>query len=266
MEKDDQGQPKDLVGLDGVDLGRILLMADANTRDFAQRFPHVWKLLEDTQAAYAQLWRITEHDDREERIIPRMFMTRTLSAFCAAIRLSTGGQFSETFPILRVAIENAWYALHIGKDPDGARRARIWLSRNDNDQALKACKIEFVVSRVRATHEEHDPASAKQLQTLYETMIDYGGHPNMRGVLTGFDLVVSPGTATIFTPLLSVEALPMVLATRMAVAVAVGGLHVYRLIYPERVQISGFRKDIDGLGDKLNAIYKPFLSGSEQNP
>ena len=262
MQKDAQGQPTNLIGLDGVDLDRVLKMADGNTGEFAQRFPLVWDLLGRTHAAYAQLWRITEHDDREDRLLPRMFITRGHAGFCAAIRLATGGQFSETFPIIRVAIENAWYALHIAMDPNGTSRARIWLCRNDDAQALKACKAEFTVARVRATHEQHDSATARQMHALYETMIDYGGHPNMRGMLTGFDCVDSPGITTFLTPLLSVEALPMVLATRMAVAVAIGSFHIHRLIYPERVQISGFRKEIDELGDGLNSVYKPFIASS----
>jgi hypothetical protein len=190
-----------------------------------------------------------------------MFITRTHAAFIAAVRLPTGGFMYETCPVLRVGIELAWYALHITKDPEGTKRARIWLCRDDSQEALKAFTNEFQVGRVRTTHEAHDAASAKQLHELYKTMINYGVKPNHLGMMTGLGRTQEPGTTTFLLSLLSVEELPMVLATRMAVAVSVGGLHVFRLIFPERVAIAGLRRDIDILGEKPTPSTSRLLRG-----
>ena len=40
----------------------------------------------------------------------------------------------------RSAIEQAWYALHIGMDPAPFTRAEIWLRRNETEQTRTACK------------------------------------------------------------------------------------------------------------------------------
>ena len=83
-----------------------------------------------------------------------------------------------------MAIEQAWYALHIAKDPQAPNRSTMWLCRHDDDASKAKCKSEFSVQRVRSTHEALDPITADLLHQLYETTIDFGAHPNQRGLLS----------------------------------------------------------------------------------
>ena len=50
------------------------------------------------------------------------------------------GRVPESYPVLRAEIEQAWYALHIAKDPTPPDRCTIWLSRNDDKASETKCK------------------------------------------------------------------------------------------------------------------------------
>jgi len=87
------------------------------------------------------------------------------------------GQVPEATAVLRAGIEQAWYALHIAKDPRPPERVAVWLQRNDDESSRARCKKEFTKWNVHSTHLELDSVTAKQLGELYESMIDLGAHP-----------------------------------------------------------------------------------------
>jgi hypothetical protein len=164
-------------------LSTFLKNAEYNDRVSALNLASVYALLKRVHAAFGRVQSAVEKDNRKHLLIPRFLVVRTHSSFLAAIRLGMSGQLSESYVLLREAIEQAWYALHIARDPRPPDRTTVWLCRND-DQASKAkCKTEFTVRNVRSTHESVDPETAKQLHDLYETMIDFGAHPNQMGLL-----------------------------------------------------------------------------------
>jgi hypothetical protein len=49
------------------------------------------------------------------------FVTRAFSAYLAGTRLALSGQVAEAFAPLRVAIETAWYGLHVSADPESTK-------------------------------------------------------------------------------------------------------------------------------------------------
>src|SRR5205823_2004225 len=116
-------------------------------------------------------------DSLNSRLLPRLFVVRAHSAFLGATRVALSGQVPETFCLLRLAIELAWYALHIADDAS-SRRAKIWLARGDNDAATHACRTNFTVKNVHATHQRLAPARAVSARRLYDLLIDLGAHPN----------------------------------------------------------------------------------------
>ena len=109
---------------------------------------------------------------------PRLLVLRSHSAVLGATRLAMSGEAFEAQIVLRTAIEQAWYALHIAKDSAPPARANIWWDRNVSPQALQACKDEFTAGNVRRTHEALDAATAAAMHRLYEGAIDFGAHPN----------------------------------------------------------------------------------------
>jgi hypothetical protein len=169
------------------------------------------------------------------------------------------GQVSEAFPVLRSAIESTWYALHIAKDPKGTERSEIWLRRNENEGAKTKCKSEFTVAKVKQTHEALDANTAKELHGIYENLIDFGAHPNQFGVMTSMKKRSESDKQIDFSVgVLYPEPLPVLFALRMAVAVAIGTLKTFQLVFPERFTLAGIDLEIEKLIAEANALFKSY--------
>lgn len=232
--------------------------ADYNARVTAANYPVVFALLRRVHEAFKRAEDAVERDSGWVRLVPRFLLIRTHSTFLAAIRAGMSGQLSEAFVLLRATVEQAWYALHMAKDPAGDVRVEIWLRRNDDDQATARCKAEFTVKNVRATHEALDSSSAIQLHSIYETLIDYGAHPNQMGVLTGITQHESANQIDYKVGILYPAELPVMVTLRLAVAVAIGALKIFQLIYPERFALTGLDTEIALLVDELNSKFKRY--------
>lgn len=89
------------------------------------------------------------------------------------------GQHAELFPLLRASLEYAGCALHLYLHPH--TEETLW-RRHDSEKTLKATRKEFVVARVVDSVRSLDPREADVFETLYQTAIDFGGHPNERAI------------------------------------------------------------------------------------
>ena len=170
-------------GWDGDSLSKYFRDAEYNERVTAINYPEVFRLLRFVQASFELVEEAIESARGPARPLPQFLLVRAHSAFLASVRLAMSGQSFEAQVVLRSGIESAWYALHMATDPVPGARAEVWLRRNDDDEATTMCRNEFTVAKVRASHEAVDPQGATDLQWLYETLIDFGAHPNQRGVL-----------------------------------------------------------------------------------
>ncbi len=133
----------------------------------------------------------------------------------------------------------------------------IWLNRNENNQSKARCKSEFTIKNVKATHEMLAPSEASELHRIYEMLIDLGAHPNQRGVLGGVEICESAGRKGDFKiGMLYPDMLPMMATLRLAIAVAIGALKIFRLIYPERFAFMRLDDEIEALVRGLNSKCK----------
>jgi hypothetical protein len=93
------------------------------------------------------------------------------------------GHAGAIFPTLRTALEYACYAFLIADD---RALAGVWTNRHDSREALKASRSAFT-GAVKATVRKLDEiqsGSANWISEAYDMAIDFGGHPNPRGVFT----------------------------------------------------------------------------------
>jgi hypothetical protein len=170
------------------------------------------------------------------------------------------GQIGEAQVLNRAAIEHAWYALHIAKDPQPWTRAEIWLRRNEDSASKQACKTEFTVGNVRSTHAALKPADAKELADLYDLTIDFGAHPNQLGVLSSIRRSEDAEKIQYNVGILSPDTVGVMATIRLSVDVAVGVFKVVALIYPERFAIMSVDGDIDTIVRILNTAFKRFAT------
>lgn len=168
------------------------------------------------------------------------------------------GQCIEAQVVLRSSIESAWYALHIATDPVPEARAETWLRRNDDQQATAKCRSEFTIAKVRASHEAVDPSGAADLHWLYETVIDFGAHPNQRGVLTAIIRAEDEIKVDYQVGILQPEPLRVMMSLRLGVAVAAGVLRCFRSAYPERFKLSGLDERLEQIVAGLNSVFSQF--------
>ena len=242
------------------ELSTLFQAAEDNDRVTSLNFPTVYRLLQRIDAAFKQIEETVEKDSRQDLLIPRLLIARTHSSFFASIRLSMSGQVPEACAVLRTSIEQAWYFLHIAKDPNPPDRVTVWLRRNDDEPSRSKCKSEFKIRNVHSTHQSFDSVTAKTLHELYERMIDLGGHPNPQGVLTSMSLSGTEEEITCQVGLLAPKVTTVLFALKTAVEVAIGMFKVYHLIFPERFKIMGLDEKIEGLIRELNRVFKAYLS------
>lgn len=167
------------------------------------------------------------------------------------------GQVPEAYPVLRLAIEQAWYALHIANHPD---RAIIWLCRNDNEDSRAKCRDEFTIGNVRSTHELLDSSTAARIQVLYDEVIDLGAHPNQLSVMGAMSRREIEKEIYHGVGILRPEPAPMLLALKKAIEVAIGALKIFYLIFPERFKLMGIDAETETLVRELNTIFKAYAA------
>lgn len=234
--------------------------ADYNTKVTAANYPTVFESLKRVDSAFIRARECMEKDSGWISLVPRFLLVRTHSSFLAALRVGMSGQIGEASVLLRVGVEQSWYALHMASGQDAERRTNIWLQRNENPAATNACKGEFTITNVRSTHSALDPAAAADLHRLYSTLIDYGAHPNQMGVFTSVQSTETEGAVSFQVRILHPAELPVMFTLRMAMAMAIAGLKIFQLIYPERFALVGLDIEIQHLVAELNTKFKQYGS------
>lgn len=245
-------------------LSSLFQAAEDNDRITSLNFPHIYRLLQRIDAAFIRIGEAVEKDSREELLVPRILIARTLPSFFASIRLAMSGQVPESYPVLRSGIEQAWYALHIAKDPHPPDRVKMWLCRNDDESSKSKCRNEFKVENARSTHQSFDSATAKQVHELYERVIDLGAHPNQQGVLSAMNLSEAEEETTCQVGLILPKVITVLIALKTAMEVAIGTFKVYQLIFPERFKIMSLDEEIETIVGELNRAFKPYVSQLKQ--
>jgi hypothetical protein len=243
----------------GIDsLSTFFKDAEYNDRATALNFPKVYELLGQAHILFRQFEEAIEKDNRQQYLVARFLAVRSHSSILAAIRLSMSGQISESFPVLRSAIESTWYALHIAMDPKGTERSETWLRRNESEAAKARCKSEFTIAKVKQTHVALDAGTAKELHGIYEDLIDFGAHPNQFSVMVAIKKSESENQINYRAGILYPEPLPVLFALRMAVGSAIGVLKTFQLLFPERFRLIGIDLKIEMLIEDANALFKAY--------
>lgn len=160
-------------------LDHYLDTADEIAAAVRQEGGAVLDLLRDFHDYFARtLWRSAEG-------MPPAAAMLSMSAFLtylAGIRIAISGHAAAVFPVLRTALESACYAYLIAKTPD---LASVWLHRHDDRDSLKACRRSFdgAVRTVAREIDAEQPGGGAWLLEAYDAAIDFGAHPNVKGVV-----------------------------------------------------------------------------------
>ena len=241
---------------EGDPLSTFLSQAQRNERVSSLKMPGVYDLLRHVHGTFRLVAEITERENDPNLLPTRFLMARAHAAWLTAVRLALSAQIVETYPLVRVVVENAWYALHLAKDPNAPTRAKIWLCRDDDAAAEKRCANEFSIANVRQTHAALDAVNEAAAHHVYKSTIQFGGHPNERGVLAA-TIRTSEGFGAV---LLTDNPVLIAAALKSAIEAGVVALKTFELVFPERFAIVGVDHEIAALVASLNTVFKQYAT------
>jgi hypothetical protein len=157
----------------------------------------------------------------------------------AACGTSMAGQHPETFVILRSCLEYSGYALLIHQNPN---LDTVWLRRHAGADAGQTMRNEFTARKAKRAVESTDPGVGNWYSNLYEDTIDFGGHPNPKGIVP----ITRCDEDTYGQIDLHSDDLFLRHCLDVTLRVGLCSLHVFHNIFPERFNIE-LRKNIDEL-------------------
>ncbi|OQW43655.1 MAG: hypothetical protein A4S12_04585 [Proteobacteria bacterium SG_bin5] len=99
--------------------------------------------------------------------------------FLAGARMALSGHCAAVFPLLRTALESAAYGGLIARNP---ALSEVWAGRHRGDAEKKACRKSFTFEKAISPLEDRAPDIHALAVLGYEGEIDYGAHPNIKGV------------------------------------------------------------------------------------
>ncbi len=170
------------------------------------------------------------------------FLLRSHSAFLAGAHLAMSGHAAETYASLRLCLENGLYGLYLARNPASRE---TWLRRHDDDQARRRVKDEFTIRNLFDTLRGIDKREADVTGELYERCIDYGAHPNERGLTQSLKTEKKPDTVDLRVIYLSDDPLIFRVCLKTTAQVGASVLGVFRLVFRERFDLTGLNGQLD---------------------
>jgi hypothetical protein len=178
-----------------------------------------------------------------------LFLLRTHSSYLGAAQLALAGQLPESYMLLRGSLENAIYAYYFEKTPDSHMR---WLRRHDSAKSKRVVEDEFRIRALLRLLRNDDVKLGTIATRLYEHTIDYGAHPNERGLTQTLKRSEpDKGTHRLDVSYLTGGNKAMDLCLKSTARVGVCGLRVFAHVYPERYNLLGLTARLQYLEEGL---------------
>lgn len=152
--------------------------AEENSKQWLEESGELIQLLRQTHTfCTTTLWAEVENVGP----LPATLAMNAFTLWLAGVKVAITGHQAAVFPILRTALESACYAFLMARDET---LETLWMSRSKDEASWKACRRAFTSAVADASKgiNEIQPESGDWIYEAYQTAIDYGGHPNIRGV------------------------------------------------------------------------------------
>ena len=121
-------------------------------------------------------------DGQPVQQVPMFLSSNAFMIWTSGVRIAMSGHEAAVYPLFRTSLESACYALLIARKPE---LGMVWSNRHDGEDERKASRRAFssaVVDAAKYLEDWHSGLGAI-INSLYETSIDHGAHPNTRGVM-----------------------------------------------------------------------------------
>jgi hypothetical protein len=218
------------------ELSQFLKQAEENTFASSFNLGPEFSRLADIHALWVEVaasFSVAPDDD----LLAIWFLHQSNSAWLAALRIGMGGQVIDAQPLLRSCIEYAAYALHFTCNPP---LKQVWLNRHDNEHSRKKSRAEFGPAKVKDSLRLTSSEIAARFELLYETTIDFGGHPNERGLSARLNIVHEDGAKVTWVTRLTDNMNDYLFLSRTAARAGVHALEVFERVFETRFRIASF--------------------------
>lgn len=183
--------------------------------------------------------RVAENLINPQNMLSATLLYRSHAAYRAACRTSMAGQCPETFVLLRSCLEYAGYGLHIHKKPE---LGVTWLDRHQDADALREMKKRFLAIDVQKVVASVDSRLGQIYEELYDRAIDFGAHPNVRGVTGSMTMDEGPEQTKLMHIYLHGDDLALASALKSTAQAGLTSLHIFQHVFPVRFQLLGLRE------------------------
>jgi len=157
------------------------------------------------------------------------------------------GRMYELQSLLRVCLEQGSYAHYLGGD--GERWER-WMSRHDSHSPTQQDKWrkEFAIRKIIRNLKAADENLANMVTELYDQTIDYGAHPNERGMSMSSAIEDLPDRGKQYlTHYLQGDGLMLDFSLKSTAQVGLTVLRIAQVIYPTRMRALGIQYQLDDM-------------------
>lgn len=204
------------------------------------------KLFNEHLEVIAIFKKITDNLNITEDNITQLFLLdRTWSSFFAAIRLVSSGQIPESYVLQRNCLEYSLYAYYMTENPDSIL---IWLNRHDNEPSKKRCRNIFSIGNIFKCLGKKDKVTCSIVREFYEHSIDYGAHPNEKGVIRS--IVKNPDGYTV-SILETNDSPPMKIALIEILRAGLCSIDIFKYVFPDTYSQLGIN---DWLKEKMKKV------------
>ena len=181
-------------------------------------------------------------------IVPLMMYFRAHSAFRAAAGLGMGGATVEEMAVLRLALEFAGYACLVNQDPS---LADVWWDRDVDKAKEKEARGKFTHSAVVRSVKAVDATLGGIYETLYDQLIQFGGHPNEKTISGSLKLDVTPEQTLLSQVYLQGDGHHLDHSIHTANQIGICILKIFEKVHPARFEALKAGPRIDALAKGL---------------
>lgn len=217
---------------------------DMAASNMVTNFVHGTSELKLVQRVDHAFWNIATNLINSKGLVVALLLLRCHAAYRAASMLAVAGAASDTYPLIRSVLEIAGYGLLIHWNP---KLGSVWLERHTSAKDKNRNKDAFQIAKVKAVIEKADKGLLKLFNELYETSIDFGGHPNERSVTTNMFLSEDATQKKFNLQYLHGHSIAVRLALKNTARAGLFGLHAFQHAMPERFQLLGLRDEVIAL-------------------
>jgi len=199
-----------------------------NARESLTRFVPFVTVLRTLNAAYdALLPAFTSTGFTGEGTVA--FAAMSHAAFLSAVRLAASGELLPSYFVFRGCLEDALYGFYLLQRP---ALKSIWMARQDSDDAKKKIRATFTIGAMRKLLQEKNSSVGDQFNLVYETLIDFGAHPNTLAFTS--HLAPIPDSTDQMWQYINLTTLDQAMAFRLGAMTGLNALNILALMFPEQ--------------------------------